>query len=266
MRRSTLTLAAASTLILGACSGGEVVVTAAIEVTGAEGTRVQTLDDIEVELIPFDRDQIFDSLAAAANTPEPEIPQELLEAQDSISAAQERWQAMNDRWSQLRDSLQALNEAMSRYSPAEARYREMFSIYNELEGEYNRLDTQKQQAFERFDELQQASVDQENEVRMRRNTWADDAFADVGAIYEAREREAGREIQVDTTGSPVAVGVEGAPGTARFTGLRSGTWYVHARYALPFSELYWNIPVEVEGGETVTVELTRENAIERPPF
>lgn len=264
MRRSILTVAAASTLILGACAGGEVVVTAAIEV-GQEGNmRTQTLDDIVIELVPFNRDEVFDSLAAAAPDPEPEIPADLLAAQDSIAAAQAEWQSMDARWSQLRDSLASLNETLGRYSPAETRYRELFTLFNELEGEYNRLEDQKERAFERFTSLSEANLEQQNEVRIQRENWAADAFAEVDAVFTAKERAAGREIQVDTTGSPISVGVQGEAGTARFTGLSEGTWYVHARYELPFTELYWNVPVEVVGGETVVVELTRENAIERP--
>lgn len=264
MRRNALTLAAMSTLILGACSGGEVVVTAALQVDGPEGSTTRPLDDIEVELLPFDRDEVFDSLAAAAETPEPEIPPDLLEAQDSIAAAEERWRSMDERWGQLRDSLQDLNTSMEAYSPAEQRYMDLFRLYNELADEVDRLETEKQQAFERFTSLSEANIEQEREVAIQRENWAADAFADVIAIFQTREREAGREIQVDTTGSAISVGVQGQPGTARFTGLKSGTWYIHARYELPFTELYWNIPVEVEGGETVTVELSRENAVERP--
>ena len=32
------------------------------------------------------------------------------------------------------------------------------------------------------------------------------------------------------------------------------------RHDLPYTELYWNIPVEVQRGEPVQVKLTRETA------
>lgn len=53
-----------------------------------------------------------------------------------------------------------------------------------------------------------------------------------------------------------------ANGIVRFRGLRSGDWWIHARYDLPFDELYWNVPIQVEG--EMQIELTRENAQVRP--
>jgi hypothetical protein len=38
---------------------------------------------------------------------------------------------------------------------------------------------------------------------------------------------------------------------------------VYARYELAYTELYWNVPIEVTGGEPTTVVLTRANADER---
>lgn len=264
MRRSTFLPAVASVLILGACSRGEVRVVTSIEVTGAEGTETRMLDDIEVHLLPYDRDPVFDSLEAAADTPEPPIPPSLMEARDSIAAAEEVWRTMDDRWNQLRDSLTTLNDVMADYSPAESRYIELFNLYGDLEGEYNSLDRGKDAAFQRFTSLQEASSAQSDSIRFLRDQWADDAFAEAVLVFDAKAEAAGREAQVDTTGTDIDVGVAGAPGTAVFTGLKAGTWWVHARYEEVYTELYWNIPVEVEGGEPVVVELTRENAELRP--
>ena len=52
----------------------------------------------------------------------------------------------------------------------------------------------------------------------------------------------------------------------RFRGLREGRWWVHARWELPYRELYWNEPIEVEGGEPFTLTLSRQNAEVRPKF
>jgi hypothetical protein len=48
----------------------------------------------------------------------------------------------------------------------------------------------------------------------------------------------------------------------QFGGLRSGNWWIHARYDLPYAELYWNVPIEKDG--EVQLQLTRENAEVRP--
>jgi hypothetical protein len=260
MRRSPFILAAATALLVGGCNNGEVAVTVALEVPDPDqegAVRTQVLDDVEVELVPFDRDAVFDSLAAAADAPEPEIPADVLEAQDSIVGAQERWQALETRWATLRDTLQAINEIMQDYSPAEARYRELFRLYSNLEGEYDRVDRQRETAFERFTSIQQENLARQAEIRIQQDNWAADAFADVDAIFLEKVREAGREIQADTTD------LEEAGGAVLFRGLPGGTWWVHARYELPFSELYWNVPLEV-GGEPTVIELNRTNAEERP--
>jgi hypothetical protein len=256
MRRSH-TLTVLTCLALGACSQGEVVVQAEIETPdpASDGTVTRTLSDIEVELIPFDRDEVFDSMAAAAPTPEPEIPPSLLEAQDSIAAAQQRYQSLNARWASLRDSLQTISEAMDGYNPAEPAYRDLFRVFNDLDGEVNRLDRLKTEAFDEFTSLQNANVEQSNQVARERQDWAAEAFAGIEEVFTARMRESGRDMIVDTTN---------AQGVTDPIQVPPGQWWVHARYELPFTELYWNVPVEVPGGEPTVVELNRSTAEERP--
>ncbi|RMH13840.1 MAG: hypothetical protein D6701_11905, partial [Gemmatimonadetes bacterium] len=92
-------------LLLSACGKAQPVVTAELEVEDAEGTTVvRPIADLEVRLFPFDRDEVFDSLAAAAPTPEPEIPDSVLQAQAEVRAAQEAWQQLESRWNTLRDT------------------------------------------------------------------------------------------------------------------------------------------------------------------
>ena len=43
-----------------------------------------------------------------------------------------------------------------------------------------------------------------------------------------------------------------------------GEWWVHARHDLPFQELYWNIPITVERGDPLPVQLTEATAQMRP--
>lgn len=258
MRRSTILFAAATAVVLSACGSGELVVTAAVEVddpTEEGATQVMPLSDVEVEIIPFDRDAVFDSLAQAAGTPEPEIPEDVLVAQDSIAEAQGRWQAMQTRWNTLRDTLQTISRQMERYNRGEARYVALFREFQELEGQYNRVERQVDQAFARFDSIQKANIERANEIRIQRENWADEAFAGVGEVYAAKVRASGLKMHVDTTD---------AQGITRFQALKPGQYWVHARFELPFTELYWNVPVEVPRGEPFTLELTRANAEERP--
>ena len=113
-----------------------------------------------------------------------------------------------------------------------------------------RLERQNTTAFSRFDQLQKELVVQSQAVKLRRDEWADEAFAPVDSIFGALIKQTGREIVEDTTD---------ATGIARVV-VKPGKWWVHARYDLPYTELYWNIPVEVQRGEPVQVKLTRETA------
>ena len=88
------------------------------------------------------------------------------------------------------------------------------------------------------------------QVRLRRQEWEDEAFASVDSIFAALIKQAKREPVEDTTD---------ATGLARVY-VKPGQWWVHARYELPYTELYWNVPVEVKRGEPIQVKLNRETA------
>ena len=96
MRRSRLFLILVGPLFSGACGPAQVAVTAEIDVPDpeAEGQMVtRAIAEAEIQLIPFDRDLVFDSLTAAFATPEPEVPEDLLSAQREIADAQAEWNA-----------------------------------------------------------------------------------------------------------------------------------------------------------------------------
>ena len=44
---------------------------------------------------------------------------------------------------------------------------------------------------------------------------------------------------------------------------KAGDYWVTARYELPYTELYWNVPITVVRGDPIQVRLTRENATSR---
>lgn len=178
-----------------------------------EGPRVEvsaTLDggpipDLPVRLLPYDRDALLDSLAAASRTPEPVVPPELIQQLQGLGEADRAARMLGDT--------------------AVARFR-----------------AERAAVLARADSLREA-----------RRAWADQAFARFDSLAGRRAEAAGREERADTTG---------AAGTAVFRA-EPGRWWVYARYTLPYSELYWNLPVQVSGDSTA-VRLSRENASERP--
>lgn len=255
MKRTAL-LTAAAALALAACGPAQVVVTA--EVASQDPNTGETVSvpvsDLEVQLIPFDRDQVFDSLAQAFGTPEPEIPEDLMAAREEIRVAQERWRNLENRWNTLRDTLQKITDAMEPLARGEAQYRLLFNDYNDFDAEYGRVERQMEGAFEEFDSLQRANLEYAQEVRIQQDNWANDAFVDIDEVWMTKLRELGLPEAADTTD---------ASGVALFE-VPEGQYWVHGRLEEVYNELYWNIPVTVTKGEPVTVSLTRDNAESRP--
>ena len=84
--------------------------------------------------------------------------------------------------------------------------------------------------------------------------WGDQVFADASVIFAQKIDASGLDVAADTTD---------ASGIATFE-VKPGQYWAYARFELPFTELYWNIPVTVARGEPVQLQLNRANAQERP--
>ena len=257
MRRSALPFAMSLVVAAAACGPTQVAVTIEIDVDNpdGDGTITRALSEVEVRLIPFDRDAVFDSMTIAFGTPEPSVPEDLVAARDDVRLAQEEWQQSQARWNTIRDTLQKLNTAMEQFSRGEARYVALFREWGDFDAELGGVDRQMTQSFDRFTELQQGTIRASDSVRILQENWGDEAFVGVGEIFIAKIRASGLAEATDTTN---------AMGVAR-THLRvgPGQYWVHARYELAYTELYWNVIINVERGEPLEVRLTRENADER---
>lgn len=257
MRRRNLPLAMALLLAAAACGPAQVVVTAEVSMNNpdGEGTVSNPIPDMEVQLLPYDRDAIFDSMTAAYGTPEPEIPQALLDAREEVAQAQQRWQQATNRWNSLRDTLTKLKDTMDQYSRGEARYVALFREWQEFDSQYGRVERQMDSAFEEFNQLQQSTLRASDSIRILKENWGDEAFADVSDVIQAKVQASGLQPAVDTTD---------ANGVARENlKVKPGDYWVYARYELPYTELYWNVPIHVERGEPNQITLTRNNAEER---
>lgn len=254
--RSNLTFAIALLLGAGACSPAEVVVSAEIEVPTPEGGMQQiSLSELEVQLLPFDRDVVFDSLTQAFSQPEPQVPPELIDAREQVQAAQTEWDAAQRRWGLVRDTLQALSTALEQYNRGEAQYLLLYREFQDFDSQLSGAERQMNDAFARFDSLQRGTIRSSDSIRIIQDSWADEAFAGVGEVFRQKQLAAGLPMAVDTTD---------ASGVARENfQVPPGQYWVHARYPMTYTELYWNVPVTVERGEPVQVTLTRANAEER---
>ena len=255
--RKTLPYVLGLLLAAGACGPAEVIVQMEIEVDDPNGGGMiaQPLSDVEVRLYPFDRDAVFDSLARAYPTPEPAIPPELEAARADVQAAQAQWDESQRRWAILRDTLQKINSTLEGLPRSSADYIMLFREYNDFDAEYSQVERQVERTFARFDSLQQGTIRASDSIRILQDQWADEAFAEIGDVFRNKQLESGLDAVVDTTD---------ASGVARNIAVRPGQYWVNARYELTYSELYWNVQVNVEGGDPVEVRLNRANALERP--
>ncbi|MBI4410025.1 MAG: hypothetical protein HY561_09980 [Gemmatimonadetes bacterium] len=255
MKRLLLVLAtAAAATGTGACGAGELVVQAQLAQQDDAEAAAVPLKDLEIRLFPFDRDQLFDSLAKAFDRPEPSVPDSLVRLQDEITRAQEEWQVAESRWNAVRDSLKQLVDQMKGLSRADAQYVLRFRAFQELEPQEQQSKSRMDAAFGRFTELQSRYNQASEEVRLRRAQWADEAFAPVDSVIAVRLEALDKQIHTDTTD---------AQGIARVP-VDPGEWWVVSRYELPYQELYWNVRVDVGRGDPTQVPLTRENALVRP--
>ena len=257
MRRFNTLVAILGSAALAACGGGELAVTAEIQVEDQDGmTSARQLGDLEVQLLPYDRDQVFDSMAAAHGTPEPEIPADLQAQLDEIQVAQEEWRAAETRWGILRDTLQKISERLETLPRNGAEYRLLFQDFNSMDGDLSRAERQMNAAFARFTDLQGASVARIDSITVERENWGDRAFEGVGEVITLKIAATGLEAAADTTD---------AAGAAMFA-VKPGAYWIYARYERAFDELYWNVPVTLEKGAPVTITLSEQNAVSRPLF
>lgn len=256
--RRTLPFAVTLLLAAGACGPAELVVTMEVEGQDPEAGEMSAmaLADMEVQLLPYDRDQVFDSLEAEFGQPEPSVPEDLLEAREAVQQAQANWRAAESRWNTLRDTLQKITNAMEQYNRGEARYVTLYRDFQALDSEYSQVERQMNRAFEEFTNLQNATIQRSDSMRIQIDNWADEAFAGAFDAFAAKQRASGLQAVVDTTDASGVVRLQAAP----------GTYWIHARYELPYSELYWNEQVTLARGEPTQLRLTRANAEERIKF
>jgi hypothetical protein len=252
MRARVLAAAFAAAVTVG-CSG-EAVVLAQLE--DADTGETTTLNQLEIRYLPYDRDVVFDSLQSVASRPEPAAPDSLLELQAAIAEAQVTWSAATERWNSARDSLRALSARLDQLPRSSAEYRLLYRDFQPQEAAEAAAQRQMDSSFALYDGLQRRYTAQAQEYSLLRDQWGDEAFADVDDIIAARIEEAGREEVFDTTDMN---------GIAR-TSLPKGQWWVYARYELIYDELYWNVPLEVAGGEPTELILNRANAQRRPRY
>jgi hypothetical protein len=250
-----LLITATGASLLAACGDAEVIVHAQqVEAAGEGGGEAHVLKDLPVRLLPYDRDALFDSLQAAHPVPQPAIPDTLLKLREAMAVAHSAWNQAEHQWGVMRDSLATISKALEGLSRASGEYRVLYRDFQRLEPLEADLRRKNDANFKRFTALQAEVVTQSEEIRLLRDDWEDEVYAPVDQLIYARLKELGRRELADTTAAAGMAQFKAAP----------GQWWVTARYDLPYEELYWNVPVNLQRGEPVEVRLNRANAQVRP--
>lgn len=227
----------------------------AVRTMSGEGEQARPLTQLELRLLPYNRDSIFEALAQQAPSPEPQPPEGLTALRDSVAEAQERWREAEASWNDIRSELQQLSERMEGMNRASRDYAEAYRRFDSLDSQVRRLDQEKNRYFEQFEALQSRYAAQADSFSAVLSAWGDATFERYTEIVDSILEARGREELWDTTG---------ADGWANLP-VRRGHWWIHTRFRLPFQELYWNVPYQSTGGAD-TLILNSANAEERPVF
>ena len=241
---------------MAACGPAQVAVVVQLEDAGGAPT---PLDGIEVRLLPYDRDAIFDSLTALASAPRPEPTEEQRAARDARIQAQDEWLGAQDRWNTLRDTVKKLTDELAELNPVMNTYRRIHDQYTRLERELAQVERMQGSLFERFDSLDRATAAEAQMLEALQMEWDDEAFREIGSAIDAKVEASGLAEAADTTGAKADDGI------VRFQ-LPPGTYWVHARHRRTHDELYWNVMVTVARGENEAVVLDESNAEAREIF
>lgn len=238
-------------LLLTACQRSTQL--AVYAVSEGEGEEATGLHQLEITLLPYDRDSIFEVLAQQASEPEPQPPQDLVDLRDLVSVAQERWRQSEASWNDIRSELQALNQRMEGMDRSSTEYFQLYRRFDDLDGQLRRLDREKQSYFDAYTALQSDYSTRADSFSAVLAAWEDIAFERYVEIVDSLLEAVGEPLY-DTTDV----------GWAFFQAPR-GRWWVYTRFELPFEELYWNVPYRSAGGAD-TLILNSANAKVRPIF
>ena len=233
---------------------GPAQVAVVVQLEDVEGAPTR-LDDIEVRLLPYDRDAIFDSLTALAPNPRPEPTEEQRAARDARNQAQDEWLGAQDRWNTLRDTVKKLVDELAELNPAMNTYRRIHAEYTRMERELARVNRMQWPLFERFDSLDRALRAEAQVLEARLDEWGDEAFRDLWSVINAKVEASGLAEFADTTGTK-------ADGVALFHQhqVPPGAYWVHARRRRTHDELYWNVMATVARGENEAVVLVLDES------
>jgi hypothetical protein len=241
--RISAVLVAAIAITAAACGSS---VTVEVTTEGADGPQPQA--NLPLEFLPFDRDSVFDVLDSQAETPRPQMSEDLEAASQRVTNLQADWREKENAWSEARDSLRQLRDRLDQIDARDPDYRRLYDQFGQLENQERRLDRERKAAFDSFTTAQEQVSARQDSFKIVRDAWADEAYA--GYYDIETELLDGREIINDTTNAEGLATVS-VPG---------GDWWVTTRTAVPQGEMYWNVKIP----DVDTLRLDASNGELRP--
>lgn len=241
--RISAVLVAAVAITAAACGSS---VTVEVTTEGADGPQPQP--NLPLEFLPFDRDSVFDVLDSQAETPRPQMSEDLEAASQRVTNLQADWREKENAWSEARDSLRQLRDRLDQIDARDPDYRRLYDQFGQLENQERRLDRERKAAFDSFTTAQEQVSARQDSFKIVRDAWADEAYA--GYFDIETELLDGREIITDTTNAQGLATVS-VPG---------GDWWVTTRTPVPRGEMYWNVKIP----DVDTLRLDASNGELRP--
>ncbi len=198
------------------------------------------LTDLEVHILPFDPDELLDSLERAAAAPKPSFPELETSLRSYTRRTDVEFAEASETWNSTRDSVADLSRQLLEIDRASALYRARYRDFREL---YSRL---MRRGAERDATIRSLTA-QDRHLAGRAG-----AAADSIRLWEARNlREYPRlaSERLEDLGRPATTAVTDEEGGAVLS-LAPGRWWLLAKMKHPenpFLEYHWNQPIHTRG-------------------
>lgn len=201
------------------------------------------LAGFEVMAVPFDAEELLDSLASSSATPRPTFPE--LERRLSEYRVGDRDTLQPDAqltaaWLATRDSVMRLSEQLRRMDRTTAAYKEAYARFRDLYARYSAREATREAALRRLFSADRALADQAALAADSLRRWEREAYREFPRLASERVRGQGLSVERVSTDSAGHFVLRLPP----------GTWWLNARFPNPdnpFVEYRWNVPLRVAG-------------------
>ena len=198
----------------------------------------EPLAGLEVMALPFDPDQILDSLALASEAAKPAFPELEAEMAAYVPPEEAVLRGIGAEWIDAMAEVKHLADSLNRVAPTSPGYA---AAYDRLRQQYRELAQHAAERDKDFREHMGDDRDLASRAAAAADTlrrWENENYAPFPELADSA---------VATSGRPVHRGETDEHGKLEFV-LSSGRWWLIARRddpENPFIEHYWNVPIRM---------------------